>query len=102
MEMLAAALALADLGARRIDTLIIWTPTSRPLTDEGKKLDPFAAVAAVGEVFPAGAGDSYKALCLRARPENAVGIQRLFERQRTPRCDLRATPNARQKRIAPP
>lgn len=80
----AAALALADLGARRIDTLIIWTPTPRPLTDEGKKLDPFAAVAAVGEVFPAGAGDSYKALCLRARPENAVGIQRLFEGQVAP------------------
>ena len=80
----AAALALADLGARRIDTMIIWTPTPRPLTDEGKKLDPFAAVAAVGEVFPAGAGDSYKALCLRARPENAVGIQRLFEGQEAP------------------
>lgn len=80
----AAALALSDLGARRIDTLIIWTPTPRPLTDEGKKLDPFAAVAAVGEVFPAGAGDAYKALCLRARPENAVGIQRLFEGQTKP------------------
>ena len=80
----AAALALAELGARRIDTLIIWTPTQRPLTDEGKKLDPFAAVAAVGEVFPAGAGDSYKALCLRARPENAVGIQRLFDGQAAP------------------
>ena len=84
----AAALALADLGARRIDTLIIWTPTPRPLTDEGKKLDPFAAVAAVGEVFPAGAGDAYKALCLRARPENAVGIQRLFEGQEAPAFTL--------------
>lgn len=80
----AASLALADLGARRIDTLIVWTPTPRPLTDDGKKVDPFAPVAAVGEVFPAGAGDAYKALCLRARPENAVGIQRLFEGQAKP------------------
>ena len=79
-----AALALADLGARRIDTLIIWTPTPRPLTDDDKKVDPFAAVAAVGEVFPAGAGDAFRELCLRARPENSVGIQKLFESQALP------------------
>jgi hypothetical protein len=74
-----AALALLDLGARRIETLIIWAPTPRPISDEARRIDPFASVAAVGTVFPVGAADAYKSLCLSARPENAVSIHKLFE-----------------------
>lgn len=80
---MAALPAVVPIGPRHRD-LLIYVPARPPLTDEAKQIDPFAAYGAFGAIFPEGDGHSYLSLCLRARPEHAAEIRRLFDQDASP------------------
>ena len=64
--------------------LLIYLPARAPVTDEGRQADPFAAYTVCGTVFPSGDGDDYLSLCLKAKPDHATEIRRLFEQDPSP------------------
>lgn len=76
----AAIRALRELGQAKtaLEGLLIYVPAKRPDTDEAKQLDPFSLYAVCGAVFPQDDGDEYLSLCLRAKPDHATEIRRLF------------------------
>jgi hypothetical protein len=76
----AALLALRVVGHPQtaVEGVLIYVPRKRPETDEEKQADPFALYAECGAVFPQDDGDEYLSLCLRARPDHATEIRRVF------------------------
>src|SRR5438094_9275153 len=72
--------ALADLGnpKRKLEGLIVYVPANKPITDEQKQADPFAIYAECGGIFPQDDGDEFMSLCLRAKPDFATAIRRIF------------------------
>jgi hypothetical protein len=76
----AALLALREVGHPQtpVDGVLIYVPRKRPEADEEKQADPFALYAECGAVFPQDDGDEYLSLCLRARPDHATEIRRVF------------------------
>ncbi|MBU0973509.1 MAG: PglZ domain-containing protein [Proteobacteria bacterium] len=61
-----------------VDGMLIYVPTKKPETDEQKQADPFSIYAECGMVFPKDDGDEYLSLCLRAKPDHATQIRRVF------------------------
>ena len=59
--------------------LVVYVPAPKPESDEDKCRDPFQIFALGGAVFPEGDGDSYQALCRRAKPDFAAQIEALFQ-----------------------
>jgi hypothetical protein len=57
-----------------------------PLTDEEKQRDPFALYAVCGSQFPEGDGDEYRNLCLKAKPDHATEIRRIFAQDSNRLC----------------
>ena len=84
----AALEALQQLGQppdeRPIDELIVYVPAKKPETDEQKQIDPFSICGACGCVFPSGDGDEYRSICLRAKPDYATEIRRIFNENPSP------------------
>ncbi|MBJ6127402.1 PglZ domain-containing protein [Microvirga splendida] len=81
----AAMLVLAFLGKpNNPKELLVYVPTEPPVTDEERQADPFAVYAACGAVFPDGDGDRYESICLKAKPDNATEIRRLFAENPSP------------------
>ncbi len=76
--------ALAELGEHRLEQLLVYVPTAKPLEDEDKQKDPYALYGACGSVFPCGDGDDYLSLCLKAKPDYATQVRALFEQGHTP------------------
>lgn len=76
----AALQALREVGQPKASTeaVLIYVPYKRPQTDEQKQIDPFALYAECGAVFPQDDGDEYLSLCLRAKPDHATDIRRVF------------------------
>ena len=76
----AALKALKDVGLPQpaIEGLLIYVPSERPDTDLDRQDDPFAVYAACGAVFPRDDGDSYLSLCLRAKPDHATDVRKVF------------------------
>ncbi len=76
----AALMALREVwqSGTRLEGVLIYVPAVRPITPEQKQVDPFALYAECGAVFPQDDGDEYLSLCLRARPDHATEIRRLF------------------------
>ena len=76
----AAIMALREIGkpTREIDAVLIYVPGRRTETDEEKQVDPFSIYAQSGAVFPQDDGDNYLSLCLRAKPDHATEIRRVF------------------------
>jgi len=76
----AALAALRELGQPRppLDGLLLYVPARKPETDEQKQRDPFALYAECGAVFPQDDGDDYPSLCLRAKPDFATDLRRVF------------------------
>jgi hypothetical protein len=72
--------ALQALGESdpQLKELLVYVPARVPRTDEEKQRDPFAVVATCGAVFPAGDGDEYRSLCLKAKADHATEIRRIF------------------------
>jgi hypothetical protein len=80
-----AMLALAGLGkAGQPNKLLVYIPAKRPVTDEERQKDPYAVYSACGAIFPDGDGDGYESLCLKAKPDNATEIRRLFAEDPSP------------------
>lgn len=81
----AAMLALASLGKpNRAKQLLVYVPARPPVFDEERQADPFAVYAACGAIFPNGDGDSYESICLKAKPDHATEIRRLFAENASP------------------
>ena len=77
----AAMAALHELGRQlpKLEGLLLYVPAAKPETDEQKQVDPFAAYTQCGAVFPLDDGDEYLSLCLRAKPDQATEIRRVFQ-----------------------
>ncbi|MBZ9746807.1 PglZ domain-containing protein [Mesorhizobium sp. CO1-1-7] len=76
----AAMIALREVGRpqSQLDAMLIYVPARRPATDESKQVDPFSIYAESGAAFPNDDGDEYLSLCLRAKPDHATEIRRVF------------------------
>ncbi len=76
----AALSALSNVGSARsaVESVLVYVPTRRPETDEAKQADPFAVYGAAGSVFPRSDGDEYESLCLRAKPDHATEVRKVF------------------------
>lgn len=72
--------AFLSLGSTSNATknLLVYIPVSPPLSDEDKQQDPFSIYTMCGAVFPDGAGDEYQSLCLKAKPDYATELRKLF------------------------
>ncbi|MBR1240289.1 PglZ domain-containing protein [Bradyrhizobium sp. AUGA SZCCT0274] len=77
---LAAIVALREVGRPKsdLDAILIYVPKRRSETDEEKQVDPFSIYAESGAVFPRDDGDEYLSLCLRAKPDHATEVRRVF------------------------
>lgn len=75
---------LQGLGRGEFQGLLVYVPSKAPLDDEHKQLDPFSPFAACGGIFPDGDGDSFQSLCLKAKPEHAEEVRRLFAEDAKP------------------
>ena len=64
--------------------LLIYVPTAAPVTDEDRQRDPFSIYGSCGSTFPAGDGDEYLSLCLKAKPDHATEIRRVFSENPAP------------------
>jgi len=71
-------------GERPIDEMIVYVPAKPPATDEDRQVDPFAIYGVCGEVFPRGDGDEFRSICLKAKPDHATEIRRLFSEHPDP------------------
>ena len=82
----AAMRALSRLGQPHttLTGLLVYVPAKAPLTDEEKQRDPFALYAVCGSQFPEGDGDQYISLCLKAKPDHATEIRRIFAQDANP------------------
>ncbi len=71
---------LAELAPPGTQTegLLVYVPAPPPVTDEDKQRDPFAIYGVCGSTFPEGDGDEYLSLCLKAKPDHATEIRRVF------------------------
>lgn len=67
-----------------IEALLVYVPARPPLTDEDKQRDPFSIYGVCGTVFPEGDGDEYLTLCLKAKPDQATEIRRIFAQDPNP------------------
>lgn len=73
-----AALQEIAKAKREIDAVLVYVPKCRPDVDEDKQVDPFAIYGQIGAVFPQDDGDDFLSLCLRAKPDHATEIRRVF------------------------
>jgi hypothetical protein len=85
-----ALAALQEFGEPNTDIegILLYVPANAPLTDEEKQRDPFAVFGACGAVFPAGDGDEYQSLCLKARADYATEIRRIFSADPNPAFEV--------------
>lgn len=60
--------------------LLIYVPAAAPIKDEEKQRDPFSIYAEIGGCFPdpLRSGDDFQSLCLKAKPDHATAIRRIF------------------------
>lgn len=81
-----ALAALQELGrpAGDVEGLLVYVPAAAPRSDEERQRDPFALYGVIGAVFPAGDGDEYMSLCLKARADHATAIRRIFAANPSP------------------
>jgi len=72
-------LARPGKAAKQQRQLVVYVPAPKPETDEDRCRDPFQIFALGFGLFPESDGDSYQALCRRAKPDFAVQIETLFQ-----------------------
>jgi hypothetical protein len=80
--------SLARPGSGGPTELVIYVPTSPPKSDHDRAVDPYSVYTACGGVFPDGDGDEYLSLCLKAKPDHASEIRRLFQDNPRPSFEL--------------
>ncbi len=67
-----------------LEALLVYVPAPRPLSSEDQQRDPFSIYGVCGEVFPEGDGDEFQSLCLKAKPDHATEIRRVFAENDNP------------------
>ena len=82
----AATQGLLQIGKHntKLQGLLVYVPTERPLEDEVRQEDPFSSYEACGDVFPKADGDRYLSLCLKAKPDHVTEIRRVFSQNDCP------------------
>jgi hypothetical protein len=87
---LAALRALKDLGNPQapVKGLIVYVPARKPLAPEQKQADPFALYTECGAVFPEDDADEFENICLRAKPDHATEIRRIFAQNPSPSFEV--------------
>jgi hypothetical protein len=85
-----ALAALQRLGAQdgALDSLVVYVPAQPPRNDEEKQADPFAIYGVIGATFPAGDGDEYQSICLRAKPDHSTKVRQVFRENPNPNFDV--------------
>lgn len=68
--------------------LVLYVNYPPPLDPREHYEDPFSMVGLAGSVFPDGAGDTYRALCLQFLPEQSGRIEELFASGQLPPFSL--------------
>lgn len=58
--------------------MVVWCPSSPPVTDEQMQGDRFSVLSQVGAGFPSGDGDDYASMCRRAKPDHVLELEKLF------------------------
>lgn len=81
-----AALQLMAPPQAAVEELLIYVPAAAPITDEDKQRDPFSIYAEIGGCFPdpLSSGDDFKELCIKAKPDHATAIRRIFAENPNP------------------
>lgn len=76
-----ALATLRELGrpGTSLQGLLVYVPATAPRTEDDKQGDPFAIYAEAGAMFPQDDGDEYLSLCLRAKPDHAAEIRKVFD-----------------------
>jgi len=76
----AAIRALREIGRPKgnLDAVLVYVPKRRSEADEEQQVDPFSIYAESGAVFPRDDGDDFLSLCLRAKPDHATEVRRVF------------------------
>ena len=87
-QALESFVSLANPGGKGPTELVIYVPTDPPKTDHDRVIDPYAVYTASGAMFPDGDGDEYISLCLKAKPDHASEIRRLFQDDPRPSFEL--------------
>ena len=64
--------------------LVVYVNYAAALDEREQYEDPLAMVGLAGSVFPHGAGDSFKEICLQFIPEQSGKIEELFATGETP------------------
>ncbi|MCI0390266.1 MAG: PglZ domain-containing protein, partial [Acidobacteria bacterium] len=80
---LAALQKLAEPNTK-LEGLLVYVPAKRPESDQQRTVDPFALYEACGSVFPADDGDEFLSICLKAKPDHATEIRRIFDETKSP------------------
>tara|TARA_R110002049_G_C9176502_1_gene562795 strand:- start:2181 stop:4712 length:2532 start_codon:yes stop_codon:yes gene_type:complete len=80
--------SLSCSGGNGPTELVIYIPTNPPKSDHDRVNDPYASYTAGGGMFPDGDGDEYLSLCLKAKPDHASEIRRLFQENSQPSFEL--------------
>ena len=81
---IAAMQGLRDVIDQQLVGLLVYVPAKAPQSDEERQSDPFAPIAAAGETFPEGDGDSFESLCLKAKPDHTTAIRAVFVQDPSP------------------
>ncbi len=84
----AALSVLQQMGVMgaAITQLVVYVPAAAPQTEKARVEDPFYLYAVCGQIFPnpENDGDEYLSLCIKARPDYATEIRRIFDQNPTP------------------
>lgn len=79
-----AMTTLVEVGKDPKQQLLVYVPVKPPITDEELQADPFSVYSVCGALFPDGDGDRFDSLCLKAKPDHATEIRRLFAGNASP------------------
>ncbi|MBS1808655.1 MAG: PglZ domain-containing protein [Acidobacteria bacterium] len=74
----------------KLEGMIVYVPAKRPANDPQRQHDPFTLYEACGSVFPRldDDGDEYLTLCLKAKPDYATEIRKIFAENPAPSFDV--------------
>jgi len=62
----------------QLDGFIIYVPAPVPVSEADKQADPYAIFIECGSLFPEGPADELEQICLKAKPDYATEIRKLF------------------------
>ncbi|SLM27560.1 conserved hypothetical protein [Desulfamplus magnetovallimortis] len=68
----------------QVKGMVVYIPVKKPMTDEERQHDPFSIYTACGTIFPEGDGDGYMDLCIKAKPDHATEIRKIFDNDPNP------------------